>query len=84
MPTVHSEDGFDIKIYGPPREHPPPHVHVHRGSEGIIVIRLGHAPGDPPRIWQFYNVTRREAIRAFRIVEERQEFLRQYWSDIHG
>lgn len=39
MPTVLREDGFRVVVYGPPREHPPPHVHVEHGAKGLVVIR---------------------------------------------
>jgi hypothetical protein len=31
------EDGFVVRVYGPPREHPPPHVHVERGGDALVV-----------------------------------------------
>ena len=55
MPTVLRKDGFVVRVYGPPREHPPPHVHVERGPEEIVVIRLGTADG-PAKVWAVYGM----------------------------
>ncbi|MBA3345692.1 MAG: DUF4160 domain-containing protein [Gemmatimonadales bacterium] len=40
MPTVLVQEGFRVRIYLPPREHAPPHVHVVR-SGAEIVMALG-------------------------------------------
>lgn len=84
MPTVYREGVFVIKIYGPPREHPPPHVHVEVGTHGLVVIRLGLRFGDPPRIWQAYDVCDREVVTAFRLVEKHEIELRRRWEQMHG
>lgn len=68
MPTVVREDGFVVKVWGPPREHAPPHVHVEKHPEGLVVIRLA-LPNKPQRVWEYYNVSKRDIINAFRLVE---------------
>lgn len=83
MPTIFVEDGFAVKIWGPPREHPPPHVHVQSGQRGMIVIRLGLGE-QPPVVWRHFAVNRRDVLRAYRIVERRQAELRLAWEAIHG
>jgi hypothetical protein len=58
-------------------------VHVHLGREGLIVIRLG-ARGQPPVVWQYFGVRRRDVLRAYRIVEAREAELRAAWEELHG
>lgn len=83
MPTVVKQDGFRIKVLGPPREHPPPHVHVHKGPEAVVVIRLGIA-GGPPEVWEVYNMRRSDVVKAFRLVEANADELQKAWEEIHG
>lgn len=81
MPTVHTEDGFQVRIYLPPREHGPAHVHVVKaGTE--VVIELGDA-GSPPSVREVHGMRDRDALRAYRIVEVAQEELRARWSEYH-
>jgi hypothetical protein len=68
MPTVLRRDGFDVRIYPPPREHPPAHVHVIRGgTEVVIDLRSGN---DPPRVREVLGMTDRDVTRAYRIADE--------------
>jgi hypothetical protein len=83
MPTVIDRDGFKVRVLGPPREHPPAHVHVERGREALVVMRLG-IDGGPPKIWQVYKMRNQDVIRAFRLVEENHELLLAEWEKIHG
>ena len=60
MPTVAQEGGLSFVIRT--KEHPPPHVHVFRGSEELCRIRLADAafmedlpPGDRQRIREAYT-----------------------------
>jgi len=83
MPTVVAKDGFIVKVWGPPREHPPPHVHVTKPPDGLIVIRL--AIGDKPQeVWEYYNVRKSDVLKAFRIVEEYEASIRAAWEEMHG
>lgn len=50
MPTIIGNGLFSIKIFGPPREHPPPHVHVFKAHESAVVIKLGIASA-APSVW---------------------------------
>ena len=83
MPTVLEVDGFVVRVLGPPREHPPPHVHVEKGREAVVVIRLRMA-GRPQELWKAYGMRRRDVIKAFRIVEEHHDELLKAWEEIHG
>ena len=42
MPTVLEQDGFQIKVFLPPREHGLAHVHVYKAG-GVAVINLPDA-----------------------------------------
>jgi len=82
MPTVLREDGFRVVIYGPPREHPPPHVHIEHGASGLVVIRLGTGTA-PPRVWAVYDMKDRDVVRAFRLVERYHDRILHAWRVIH-
>ena len=82
MPTVLQEDGFRVLVYGPPREHPPPHVHVEKGPSGLAVIRLGTSIS-PPRVWAVYDMKDRDVVLASRLVERHHEAILQAWRAIH-
>jgi len=79
MPTVLSQCGFDIRIYA--RDHHPPHVHVIKANEEII-INLGGEMG-PLEIKEAW-MNRADARRAVEIVEEHRLFLLGKWRDIYG
>jgi hypothetical protein len=83
MPTVLRRDGFKVRVLGPPREHPPPHVHVEFGAEGLVVIRLG-IDGGAPKVWEVYKMRNDDVVRAFRLVEENHERLLAAWEKIRG
>ena len=45
MPTVLDANGFQVRVLLPPREHGPPHVHVHKGgAEVVITLPDGEFP----------------------------------------
>ena len=83
VPTIVRRNGLALKVLGPPREHPPPHVHVYKGHESVVVIRLGIA-GGPPRVWTVHGMRNADVIRAYRLVEEHEDVLRAAWERIHG
>ena len=82
MATILRAGRFRVAIYGPPREHPPPHVHVECAS-GVVIVRLGSGT-TPPVLWAVHGVNDREAVRAFRLVEENHEMLLKAWKAFHG
>ena len=81
MPTIVREAGFSIRIYGPPREHGPPHVHVLK-EDREVVVRLG-AEGEPAAVIRRYRMTWRDMADAFRLVEKHQVKLEQVWRALH-
>jgi len=83
MPTFVRSGRFTVKVFGPPREHPPPHVHVYCGQSGLIVIRLGIA-GDPPKVWRVYDTHYDDVLAAYRLVNRHNLALREYWRAVHG
>lgn len=83
MPTVLKKDGFVIRVLGPPREHPPPHVHVQKGNDALVVLRL-RMLDRPQRVWAVYDMKNEDVIKAFRIVEENHDQLLAAWEGMHG
>jgi hypothetical protein len=83
MATVLTKDGFRVRIYGPPREHPPPHVHVEKGREGLVILRLP-LPGKPLAVWRVYKMSNKDVLKAYRLVEDHQDAIGQAWRAIHG
>ena len=83
MPRAFERDGFAVRVLGPPREHPPPHVHVQLGSHALVVIRL-RLPNVAQRVWRIYDMRPRDVVRAFKLVELHHELLLQLWEDMHG
>ena len=82
MPTVAVENGFTIRVYGPPREHLPVHAHVEYGPDGLVVIRLRTAD-KPQEVWAAYGMRNRDIIGAFRLVEKYDAAIRDVWRQMH-
>lgn len=81
MPTVLTQNGFYVRMYLPPREHGPPHVHVrYAGTE--VIIALGDAT-TAPTIVEVHGMGTREVVRAYRIVEANQARLLKAWGLYH-
>lgn len=83
MPTVLVESGFVVRIYGPPREHPPAHVHVEHGADELVVIRL-RQKNSPQRVWRVYGMRDRDVVSAFRIVKANHARIMKAWRRLHG
>ena len=83
MPTLLRKEGFRVMIFGPPREHGPPHVHVYKGSAAVVVIRLA-AAGQTPSIREVYDMGRADVVKAYRLVEAHAQTLREAWESIHA
>jgi hypothetical protein len=81
--VVWREGGFTVRLYGPPREHPPAHVHVRKGTEGRVIIRLGTS-GAPPEIWRVHHLKYRDVLRGYHIVERHQDMILRVWRSLHG
>jgi len=84
MPTVVRHGTLAVKVYGPPREHPPPHVHVEVGRTGVVVLRL---PLDDRalEVWRVHGeVSEREVVAAVQLVEAHEAEIRAAWERIHA
>ncbi|MGH8337116.1 MAG: DUF4160 domain-containing protein [Gammaproteobacteria bacterium] len=83
MPTVVEEGEFRIKVFGPPREHPPIHVHVEHGADGLVIIRLATRL-KPHEVWAVYDMKNRDVVAAYRLVETHEAAIRAAWRTMHG
>jgi len=83
VPTVLRAGNMVVRLYAPPREHPPPHVHVTIAGRGEAVVRLGEA-GEPPTVLRTVGLSDRLALRAWELVHAHQEELRLHWEKVHG
>ena len=80
MPTVLDANGFQVRV--PPREHGPPHVHVHKGgAEVVITLPDGEFP---LAIRTIHGMKTADVVAAFRLVEAHLEPLRAAWRPHHG
>lgn len=82
MPVVLGVDGFAVRIFLPPREHAPAHVHVLKAG-GEVVIELG-ATHAQCRLREVHRMTDADVVRVFRIVEANLELLRKAWMQHHA
>ncbi|HLL48645.1 MAG TPA: DUF4160 domain-containing protein [Longimicrobiaceae bacterium] len=76
------DGGFRVVIYPSGREHGPPHVHVFN-ADGEAKVSIGNAD-EAPALVLVVGMRVRDAARALRIVEERQETFLARWRDYHG
>jgi hypothetical protein len=85
VPTVKifEEGPLTVRVYAPPREHRPPHVHVESTNGGEVLGKLGDED-TAPSLWQVHGMNRQDAVRAVRIVEENQEEFLAEWRKYHG
>ncbi|MDX2261976.1 MAG: DUF4160 domain-containing protein [Gemmatimonadales bacterium] len=83
MPVVFRQGNVVVRIYPPPREHHPPHVHVCFVGIGEVVIELGTAVAGP-RIHRDYGVPARMVLAAYHIVADHQELFQHEWEKLHG
>lgn len=82
MPTILRKGGFVVKLYGPPREHAPPHVHVEHGPDELVVIRL-RTKESPQRVWRAYGMKDSDVLTAFRLVEAHHRRILRAWRKLH-
>jgi hypothetical protein len=81
MPTVHREDGFQIRIY--PNDHLPRHVHVFKAG-GEVIIQLGRET-EPPSIDEVHpSISNKDVGKALSLVQANQVKLLESWKNIHG
>ncbi|MGI9090782.1 MAG: DUF4160 domain-containing protein [Gemmatimonadaceae bacterium] len=82
MPTVLRVNGFVVRIYHPPREHGPAHVHVLRdGAE--VVIELADT-NRLQRIRDVLGMRDSDVLAAFRLVSAHTDDLLVHWRQLHG
>ena len=79
MPTVFREKGFRVVIY--PNDHQPAHVHVLKAG-GEIKFDISRL--DDIQVITVVGMKGKEALTAFKLVQEYQAFLLSKWEEIHG
>ena len=85
MPTVVRAGRFVVKVYAPPREHPPAHVHVEVRPAGEVVVRLTLDDDSPAEVWDVKgDVPPADVLRALRLVETHEAKIRTVWERLHG
>jgi hypothetical protein len=93
MATVVEQDGFQVRVLNPPREHGPPHVHVVKGKgrgASEVLVNLGEPtrPGGPWTPISLREVRGRisdkDVVRAVDLVQDHLGALRKEWVKRHG
>ncbi|HXT16307.1 MAG TPA: DUF4160 domain-containing protein [Gemmatimonadaceae bacterium] len=82
MPAVLRLGGFRVLVLFPPREHPPPHVHV-VNADGIAVIQLVQERKCQTTM-RVDGMKPRDVRKAEQIVTEHTALLLKRWREIHG
>ena len=78
--TVIENEKWKVKIYAPPKEHGPPHVHViAKGEDAEVKVSL--ITLDVIGFTQFSKRTVKDIIRY---IYENYEFLWNRWEALHG
>ena len=77
MPVVLRVHGFTVRIYLPPREHGPAHVHVFKAG-GEVVIALA-----PVAVRDAAGMSDRDVRAAVRLVWEHWDDLMSAWRIYH-
>lgn len=81
MPTVHREDGFQVRIY--PNDHLPRHVHVLK-ADGEVIIQLGSETESPWIDEVHKGISSKDVVKALTLVQVNQVKLLESWKTIHG
>ena len=74
--------GFRVRILLPPREHPPPHVHVTKGDGEVVIFLPG--PQGAVAIRTVYRMRTADVVAAVRLVEAHVAQLHAAWRKYHG
>ena len=80
MPTVLRQNGFAVMI--PVDDHLPPHVHVKKGGNELIV-NLGDE-WSKASVRKNRGMSKSELAQALRIINTNQKQLLAGWREIHG
>ena len=83
MSKVYDQSGFQVYVYGPPREHLPPHVHVECVEGGEVLIKLGDEDS-APSLWRNHHMKEANARRAWWIVAQNEKRFLREWRRLHG
>jgi hypothetical protein len=81
VPIVLRVDGFTVRIFLPPREHGPAHVHVSKQG-GSVIILLG-SPAEGVSVRNIQGLRASDVMVAVRIVQAHIEDLRSEWRKYH-
>lgn len=82
MPTIVEEDGFQIKVFLPPREHAPAHVHVSKAG-GVVIITLPDAT-QPLTVRSVSKQMRNaDVVAAVRLIEAHVDTCWKHWRKYH-
>lgn len=82
MPTVLQVRGFRVRILLPPREHPPPHLHVTKGDGEVVILLPG--PQGVVAIRTVHRMRTADVVAAVRLVEAHVAQLEAAWRKYHG
>ena len=80
MPTVLRQNGFAVMI--PVDDHPPPHVHVKKGGNELIV-NLGDERSKAS-VRKNRGMSKSELAQVLRIINTNQKQLLAGWRKLHG
>lgn len=75
-------DGFQVRIYLPPREHGPAHVHVIKGDHQVLIDLNTPAVGVMVR--RVVGMSRPDVHHAVALVAAHAQSLRNEWRKYHG
>ncbi len=80
MPTIYRAGGFRFVIW--PDDHSPPHVHVFRaGQELIINLSL---PNQLPYVRDNYGMRRKDQNAALLVMAVNKDMFLEHWKEING
>lgn len=82
MVTVLREGPLRVAIYPPPKEHGPPHVHVVRDDDEVLIDLGDEDTGLSIR--EVRGMHRRDVRRALEVVARNRVMLLAQWSVLHG
>lgn len=81
MPVILRSRGFEVRIYLPPREHGPAHVHVRKGqTEVIIYLADGERTQEVRRI---SDMRPSDLAKTMNLVAANADYLLQMWKRLH-
>jgi hypothetical protein len=82
-PTIVEEDGFQSKVFLPPREHGPAHVHVSKAGE-VAIVTLPHATQSLMVQSVSKKMRNANVVAAVRLVEAHVDMSWMHWRKYHA